>query len=135
VTDKNPGGRTRLLTPELIERAQLYLTEWENEGDVIPSIAGLALFLGVSRDSVHTWRHQNELFSDTLAALLAKQERITLNKGLTGDFTAPISKLVLHNHGYSDKAEALNTLQGPGGGPIPWELQPVAAKAPDEPKD
>ena len=128
-------ARPRLLTPELQEKAEHYLTVWEAEGDVIPSIAGLALFLGVSRDSVHVWRNEDDQFSDTLSRLLAMQERITLNKGLTGDFTAPISKLVLHNHGYSDKAESTNTLQGPGGGPIPWELQPVAVKATDEQTD
>lgn len=114
-------GRPRLLTPELQDKAETYLAVWDKEGDVIPSIAGLALFLGVNRDSVHVWRNENDQFSDTLSRLLSMQERITLNKGLTGDFTAPISKLVLHNHGYSDKAESTNTLQGPDGGPVQVE--------------
>lgn len=114
-------GRPRLLTPEMQDKAETYLAVWDQEGDVIPSIAGLALFLGVSRETVHTWRHEFEAFSDTLSRLLSMQERITLNKGLTGDFTAPISKLVLHNHGYSDKAESTNTLQGSNGGPIQVE--------------
>lgn len=120
-------ARPRLLTPELQEKAEQYLTVWEAEGDVIPSIAGLALFLGVSRETVHTWRHEFDAFSDTLSRLLSMQERITLNKGLTGDFTAPISKLVLHNHGYSDKAESTNTLQGPGGTPVQaeWVIAPL----------
>ena len=132
-------ARPRLLTPELQEKAEQYLTAWEAEGDVIPSIAGLALFLGVNRSSIQLWaKGEDEAcdqFSGTLDRLMHMQERITLNKGLTGDFTAPISKLVLHNHGYSDKAESTNTLQGPGGGPIPWELQPVAVKATDEQTD
>lgn len=120
-------GRPRLLTPELMEKAESYLTVWDKEGDVIPSIAGLALFLGVSRETVHTWRHEFEAFSDTLSRLLSMQERITLNKGLTGDFTAPISKLVLHNHGYSDKAETVNTMQGPNGDAIKaeWVMAPL----------
>ncbi len=125
-------ARPRLLTPELMQKAESYLAVWDKEGDVIPSIAGLALFLGVSRETIHTWRHEFEAFSDTLARLLSMQERITLNKGLTGDFTAPISKLVLHNHGYSDKAESTNTLQGPKGEPLAWEILPVAPKVIDE---
>lgn len=114
-------GRPRLLTPELMEKAESYLDVWAEEGDVIPSLAGLALFLGVSRETVHTWRHEFPAFSDTLSMLMAKQERVTVNKGLTGDFTPAISKLVLHNHGYSDKAENTNTLQGANGGPIQVE--------------
>ena len=131
-------ARPRLLTPELMEKAESYLDVWAAEGDVIPSIAGLALFLGVNRSSIQLWaKGEDELsdqFSGTLDRLMHMQERITLNKGLTGDFTAPISKLVLHNHGYSDKAETVNTMQGPGGEALKaeWVMAPLTKPEADE---
>ena len=102
-------GRPTLLTDEMIDRAEMYIYSYHEQGDVIPSTAGLACWLGVAKSSVHLWRSKSQRFSDTLDAIQAKQETIALNKGLSGDFNSTITKLVLNNHGYSDKQEVAHT--------------------------
>ena len=110
-------GRPSLFNREMIERAKEYIQffqqsrsteEMENDVEVIPSVAGLALYLGVSRATLYNWGDENEEFLDTLASLQAVQEVSLLNGGLRGRFNAQISKLALANHGYSDKQEIDN---------------------------
>ncbi|OAT34876.1 DNA-packaging protein [Proteus myxofaciens] len=99
------------LTNELIAKAKEYLYGGykENEGQVIPSIAGLACYLGIARSTVYEYGKQDsELgreFSDTLDGIMAFQEMKLINSGLAGDFNATITKLMLANHGYSEKQE------------------------------
>lgn len=103
-----PAGRPSEYTPELLAKARKYIDgHWEIEGDAIPSIAGLAVYLKKSRDTLHTWAKEKgkEEFSDMLAEMLAKQENILLSKGLTNEHNPTITKLVLSKHGYSDKLE------------------------------
>ena len=93
--------------PELIEKAYLYLEKYEEYGDTIPSVAGLAVLLEVRRETLHVWAKEEgkEEFSNILATLLAKQERVLMNKGLSGEFNSNITKLVLGKHGYHDKVD------------------------------
>ena len=120
MVDDQPGtrGRPSKYTPELQIAADWYADNWDTTGDVIPSQVGLACHLNVSESTVSLWATQDDKprFSETLATINARQHKTALNKGLTGDFTAPITKLVLHNHGYSDKSQ--QELSGPGGKPI-----------------
>ena len=81
-------------------------------GDVVPSRAGLALELRVSRETLTNWERVNPEFLGTLEQLSAIQERISLNKGLTGDFNSAIVKLLLANHGYSDRQNIDHTSNG-----------------------
>jgi len=99
----NPVGRPSLLTEELKAKAKEYIYSFEQQGDVIPSTAGLACWLGVAKSSVYLWADHDSDFSDTLDSIQAKQEMLTLNKGMVGEFNSTIAKLVLANHGYSDK--------------------------------
>jgi len=112
-----PGGRPSLYTSELLDKAREYLTAWEEDKDqVIPSIAGLALHIGVCRDTCHAWAKDEEKteFSDIYRELMAKQELTLSNKGLSNEFSGMITKLMLTKHGLSDKQE----ISGPDGGPI-----------------
>lgn len=104
---------------EILEKAKHYLVNHLAEyEDLVPSVAGLAVALGKHRDTMYDWAsHEDKAeFSDTLKLIDTKQHQALLNGGLSGDMTANIVKLMLHNHGYSDKQES--TLQGPRGGPI-----------------
>jgi len=103
------AGRPTLLNTELKEKAKEYLFRYEEQGDVIPSAAGLACWLGIAKSSVYLYGEQDKEFSDTLSAIQAKQEVVTLNRGITGDFNSTIAKLVLANHGYSDKVQQDHT--------------------------
>ena len=114
---KNPWRPTKY-TPELLEKAELYLTDYKNSGDVIPSIEGLAEYLDVSRTCLYTWRDQADKvdFSYILSKLLEKQARVLINEGLKGEFNAAIAKLALGKHGYHDKQST--ELSGPDGAAI-----------------
>ena len=101
------AGRPSIYTPELVKRARGYLTSYQDMGDEVPTVAGLACVLGVVRDTCYQWASDPEKaeFSDILKELAQRQERVLVNKGLKGDFNAPITKMMLTKHGYSDRVE------------------------------
>ena len=108
-----PAGRPTKYTPELIEAAHAYVNGgWEEEGDLIPSHAGLAVTIGVSRDTLYDWNSNPEKqeFSDILAKCNILQERKLLNGGLSGSFNAQITKLALGKQGYSDKIDQVSDI-------------------------
>ncbi len=111
-TGKHPGGRPTKYSNDTLIVAREYLENYEKHGDQIPSIAGLAIILGIRRETLHVWAKEEgkEEFSNILGAILAKQENVLINKGLTGDFNSAISKLVLGKHGYHEKVDS--TLSG-----------------------
>jgi hypothetical protein len=98
-------GRPTKYTPELIEKAKAYIKDYEMYGDVIPSIAGLASVLDVHRSLLYVWEKQHPVFLDILEAIKREQQKILLNKGLSGDFNSAITKLVLGKHGYHEKQD------------------------------
>lgn len=109
------SGQPTKYNDETVGKCRQYLDEYDTP---IPSIAGLSLYLGVSRSSIYEWgkTEGREDYSDILEAILATQEQVLFSKGLTNDFNATIVKLALGKHGYHDKAD--NTLSAPGGGPV-----------------
>ncbi len=110
MTSKAQRGRPTKLDDELKAKAEKYLNGGHlQRGDVVPSIAGLARYLNVARQTVTNFGEQDSDFLGTLESIKAEQERLLLNNGLTGDFNSTIAKLALTNHGYSDKAQVDNT--------------------------
>ena len=101
------AGRPTSYTKKLVKAAWDYVNDgWIAAGDKVPTVAGLACEIGVHRDTCHEWaKDDNKQFSDILQAIAQKQERELVNNGLTGDFVAPITKMMLTKHGYSDKVE------------------------------
>lgn len=98
--------RPTKLTDELAQKAKKYAKDgYLAVDEVIPTIAGLAVYLGVSRSTLYEYKKLNNEFSDTLEMILQNQERLLINHSLTGDFNATIAKLMLANHGYNDKQE------------------------------
>lgn len=93
---------------EILEKTREYLDEWRTTGDMIPSIESLALHLKINRATVYDWKsHEDKvLFSDMLDEILILQQKELLNNGLSGEFNASITKLVLTKHGYSDKVDS-----------------------------
>ncbi len=111
-------GRPTDYTEAILESAQNYLERYEDAGDVIPSVAGLSVYLKKARSTIYKWAGEDDktAFSDILDDILAKQEQVLMNKGLTGDFNSAIVKLALGKHGYSEKTQ--QELSGPGGGAV-----------------
>lgn len=102
-------GRPSKYNDELQALADRYILEYPSQDDVIPSAAGLCVWLGISRPTLHEWDRTYSDFSNTLDKIRSLQEKAALNKGLTGEFNSTIVKLVLANHGYSDKVQQDHT--------------------------
>lgn len=103
------AGRPTKLDESMQQRADHYVTHYREAGDIVPSRAGLACHLGVSRETLARWSKRDERFRGTLKRLSDHQERMAWNGGLSGEFNAPITKLLLANHGYSDRVAQDNT--------------------------
>lgn len=98
----NMGAPTKL-TPELVERAEHYVIDgFIDEGEMVPSIAGLACYLGISKNSVYKYGELDSDFLNTLEAIEVKQEKLLVNNGLAGKYNSTITKLMMSNHGYKE---------------------------------
>lgn len=108
-----PAGRPTKYSKELLKEADYYLHRFKELGDEIPSAAGLAIHLDISRRTIYDWAKEEDkaAFSHILDKIQAKQEQVLINKGLNGDFNSAITKLVLGKHGYHEKQDV-----GLGGG-------------------
>ncbi|HFE3208153.1 DNA-packaging protein [Providencia rettgeri] len=102
---KTKMGRPSKFAESLVKAKEYLMGGYETVGDVVPSVAGLACYLGVSRSTVKQYAKENEDFSATLEAIKTLQENRLINKGLIGEFNPTITKLMLANHGYSEKQE------------------------------
>lgn len=102
------AGRPTKYNKEIVALAKDYLINFDKDGDVIPTIEGLALHINIVRDTIYLWikRDDREEFSYIVSEILQKQARILVNKGLSSDFNASITKLMLTKHGYVDKVES-----------------------------
>ena len=101
------AGRPTDYTPELLAAAWDYANgAWRDCGDLVPSVAGLASHIGISRVTCYQWaKDETKQFSYILDKIGTEQERDLINGGLSGKFNAPISKMMMSKHGYSDRVE------------------------------
>lgn len=80
-------ARPSKYTSDLMMRSFWYIESYSALGDAIPSLTGLAKFLGISRETVHAWRRDPEKaeFSDIYGRLMdARCERL-INGGLSAE--------------------------------------------------
>lgn len=102
----NPGPGLPPVWPSLVSPAWEYVKGgYKDHGHVIPTIAGMAIVLGVTRAAIHNWGKEVDEFVDIVSTLLATQEQELISNGLAGNYNPSISKLILTKHGYSDKIE------------------------------
>ncbi len=113
-----PGGRPTKYTPELLEKARAYLTDYEHHKAQFPSHIGLSLYLNINKDTLYDWAKQKNKkeFSDILCQILQIQHEMLIGGGISGEFNSNITKLVLGKHGYHDKQD--QTLTGAEGQPL-----------------
>ncbi len=71
----------------------------------IPTIEGLALYIGISRSTLYLWRDEQKEFSDIIDELQEMQADRLLNNGLSGDYNPTIAKVLLTKHGYREGIE------------------------------
>ncbi len=99
-----PAGRPTEYNEKIQKKADAYVDGgFVDNGDVVPSRAGLAIELGCSRSTLANWEKNHDKFLVTLERLSWIQERISLNGGLKNELNSTIVKLLLANHGYSDR--------------------------------
>ena len=126
-------GRPSGLTPDLIEKAKEYLLDGYQEfGNIVPSVAGLGCYLGIGRSTIYEYKEQNKEFSDTLDAILMKQEMLLINGGLSQQFSGTITKLMLANHGYSDSVKQDHTSSDGSMTPKPTRIELVGLEPNDD---
>ena len=100
---KRSVGRPTKYNEALQAEADEYLFRLEELGHVVPSRVGLCCYLGIDKSTSYEWEKIHTSFSNTLRAVETMQEHMTLNGGLSGGLNSTIVKLVLANHGYSDR--------------------------------
>ncbi len=105
--EKHPGGAPSTYDQELIDKAEDYLENFTEHDQLVPTVAGLAIHIGKDRTTVYAWDKQEDKpeLSNILKRLMAKQEILLVNSGLSGAFNSVINKMMLTKHGYSDKQE------------------------------
>jgi hypothetical protein len=119
------GGRPTKYNAEMLEKAKAYVNGGYLAGDkVIPSKAGLALHLGVNRETLRDWGGLNPEFSAILCKIDVCQEDLLLNNGLNGTFNPAITKLVLGKHGYNDRVESSVDMTSSDGSMSPQGVDP-----------
>lgn len=123
------AGRPSKLDDELLEKARAYLPacmdniEMTDKGALafvevnLPTIVGLALHLGINKDTVYSWSNKdseyfNEEFSDIVKDVLAEQEKRLINNGLGGLYTSKALGMLMSKHGYAEKTETDVTTKG-----------------------
>lgn len=102
---KDKGGRPTKLTDELKVKARNYELVFREEGDIIPSIEGLAYYLNIARSTLYKYEDEDAEFSDIVERIRTLQGKMLISGGLVGDFNASITKVILTKHDYSDKQE------------------------------
>lgn len=112
-------GRPKEYRPEMVEQGYEWLETCRDYRDAqgylqvkIPTIEGLAICLKISRDTVYAWAIEYKDFSDMVELLKARQAERLLHNGLSGQYNASITKLMLNKHNYHDKQEIDHTTAG-----------------------
>jgi len=107
-----PAGRPTKYNDEIVQKARDYVSgHYVEYGHIIPSIAGMALYLDLNRDTLYDWANDSgKEFSDILAKCNITQEVALLNGGLSNDMNAAIVKLALGKQGYSDKIDQISDI-------------------------
>lgn len=92
------GERIKLVTDEDRDRVRTIFKA------AVPTIAGLAVYLGVNSDTVNEWRANHPEYSVTVRTLLDIQETRLIQGAASGLYPPRVANLMLSsNHGYSDK--------------------------------
>ncbi len=110
---KHAGGRPTEYKEEILTSAREYLDNLP-EDEVVHSIEGLSDYIKIARSTIYDWISQDskQEFSYIVSAILSKQGKTLVNKGLDGKFNSSIAKLMMTKHGYRDAVDTDLTSKG-----------------------
>lgn len=104
-------------------KADAYVSNYASEHQhAVPSHVGLARVLNVSKRTLYYWRDEHPEFLHTLEDINDQQELDLMNGGLNSELNTQITKLMMANHGYSDKIDQNLTSSDGSMTPIAIEL-------------
>lgn len=78
---KHPGGRPSEYNDEVVSKTNEYIDSCEDKVN-LPTIEGLALYLGVRRETLYDWENKYKEFSNIIDKLRQKQADTLISKGL-----------------------------------------------------
>jgi hypothetical protein len=113
---KNKVGRPTKYKPEIITKINEYLEEAIPQNMKIPTVEGIALKLGISRDTLYEWADKYPEFSDTFERLKMMQKEHLTEIGIFGgkEINATIVQLLLKvNHGMIETSKLEGILDIP----------------------
>lgn len=109
----NLDGRPSKYTDDIPSKVVDYI-KWCEENKSLPKRAGFALYIGVSKVTLLSWAQEHEQLLNALAELDTFQEEQLIDGSLFNKMNSVIAKLLLTNHGYSDKSEVKNEVDVKG---------------------
>ena len=114
----NNGGRPTKYTPAILKRAKQYLPQCNDQiitdeyGKVVrvivrlPKLAGLALWLNVSPQTLTRWGDKYKEFWEVINDVNTAQEDRLVDSGLSGNYNPTIAKLIISaKHNYREKSD------------------------------
>ncbi len=115
----HPGGRPTIYKPEIITEINKYLREAIPQNMKIPTVEGVALRLGINKETLYAWAKKYPEFSNTLKELKMRQKEALIETGIFGgkEINSAIIALLLRvNH---KMVETTKTDITSGGKPLP----------------
>ena len=109
--DKGKVGRPTLYEGEItLAKAEAYIKnctkKTRSKAVELPQLAGLAIHLGVSNQTLRDWGEKHPEFLDTLERVKQYQKVMLINNGLSNRYNSTIAKLCLAaNHNMKDQKE------------------------------
>ena len=100
-----PGGRPSSYKPEYNDLAIQYITDYASHDHAVPSVVGLATVIGCAEKTLYNWGHSNPEFLHTLGDIVSAQKFALTNGGLKNEFNSNICKLMMANHGFSERTQ------------------------------
>jgi len=99
-------GRPSNYKPEFNDLALDYIDTYKDKYDhQVPSVVGLAVIIGCAERTLYNWGNKHPDFMHTLRDIVSAQKFALTNGGLGNDFNSNICKLMLANHGFSERTQ------------------------------
>ena len=104
--EQNPVGRPTKYSDDLQAQAEEYILSYEDLGELVPTIVGLAIHLDVTTKTIYNWATEEKPeFLRIFTRVEQLQHRTLVNGGLAGTFNPAITKMMMTKHGYDEKAK------------------------------
>jgi len=107
---KNKGGRPTKYKPDVFKGIEGYMEKCGKEQMALPSIEGLAIYLGITSETIRQWAKKYKEFSWTIKKIVDKQKKQLMDDGMYGgkEVNAAMAIFLLKvNHGMNEKPTSL----------------------------